>query len=370
MHALEPVNDGPRSARSVVSERFRWDGLLGEGGMATVFAAHDLNLDRPVAIKRLHAHFDSEEAVARFLREARVMARLSSEHTVRVFELGQHPDGAPYIVMERIWGRGLHELVGARGPMPVDEALEYVRQVCLALEEAHACGIVHRDVKPSNILVEEEAGRAPRVKVVDFGVAKARPHSEDRSGLTSISALLGTPEYMPPEQLYSAREVDARADIWGLGATLYFMLVGEPPFAANDLPQLLDKIQHTPAPLLRARRPDAPAYVEAVIQRCLHRDPAGRYRSVAEVARALSPIHAALPSFADESGPLFEATVITEGARAEPEVTQRMPAMPHVLSTPSEARETRPVLSRWKLPAVLAFGMALGALATHLLTRL
>src|SRR5690606_18285274 len=129
----------------------------------------------------------------RFMREARVMARLSSEHTVRVFELGLHSDGVPYIVMERVWGRALHEIVTARGPLPLDEAIEYVRQACLALAEAHACGIVHRDVKPSNILVEDDTGLGPRVKVADFGVAKARPHSEDRSGLTSMGALLGTP---------------------------------------------------------------------------------------------------------------------------------------------------------------------------------
>jgi eukaryotic-like serine/threonine-protein kinase len=353
----------------VSADRFRVDAVLGEGGMGSVFAAHDLNLDRPVAIKRLHGHLLRDEAIARFFREARVMARLSSEHTVRVYELGEDAEGAPYIVMERVWGRGLSELVAARGPLPLDEAIDYLRQACLALEEAHAYGIVHRDVKPSNILVQEDAERGPRVKVVDFGVAKACPRSdEDRSGLTSITALLGTPEYMAPEQLYAARDVDARADIWGLGATLYFMLVGEPPFTAPDLAQLLHRIQYAPAPLLRARRPEVPAYVEAVIQRCLHRDPAGRYRSASDVARALTPLHAGgLPSLvAEESGPLYEPTLITDGsAVSSPEVTQRMPSA----NVPPETKPTAAPRG-WKLPAALAVGAVFGAVASQLLARL
>jgi serine/threonine protein kinase len=278
------------SSRFFVGEifqgRFRIEALLGEGGMGRVFAAHDLNLDRPVAIKMLHAGFDDEESIARFLREGKVLARLSSEHTVRAYELAHDPNGAPYIVMERVSGRAIDALIAERGPPPCEEAIEYVRQVCLALAEAHAFGIVHRDIKPGNILVDEGAIGGPRVMVVDFGVAKARPHRDDRSGLTSISALLGTPEYMAPEQLYAAREVDHRADIWALGATLYFMLVGKPPVEAPNLGELVDRIQHGPTPSARAHRPDVPAHVEQVIARCLHRDPVGRFRSVQEMASA------------------------------------------------------------------------------------
>jgi eukaryotic-like serine/threonine-protein kinase len=376
---LASINkDGPRGPRSgarrafAFSERFRIDGILGEGGMATVFAAHDVQLDRPVAIKRLREPLESEEAALRFLREAKVMARLSSEHTVRVYELGQDAHGAPYIVMERIRGRGLDELVAERGPLPPDEAIEYVRQACLALEEAHACGIVHRDVKPSNILIEE--GRTSRVRVVDFGVAKARPHSEDRSGLTSISALLGTPEYMAPEQLYSAREVDHRADIWGLGATLYFMLAGEPPFAAPDLWQLLHKIQHVPTPSVRTRRPDVAPHLEAVIARCMHRDPFGRYRSVAELARSLAPLDAiAIPSFAEESGPLGEMTVVTVTDRElEPEVTERMPAASLLGAPPPTHDDLEPAKpsSHWTLPTAVAVGAIAGAALSQLLGQL
>jgi len=266
--------------------RFRFEGILGSGGMATVLAAHDTHLDRPVAVKTLRPSADRSRAIGRFVREAQVMARLSSEHTVRVYELGYHPDGTPYIVMERIRGRALDVIVAARGPLPVAEAVEYTRQACLALTEAHAAGIVHRDVKPSNLLVEEHAAGGPRVKVVDFGVAKLR--SEESSGLTSVSTLLGTPRYMAPEQVHSAHEVDTRADLWALGATLHFMLVGEPPFTAPDVAQLIDRLRHAPLPSLRARRPDVPAHVEAAFLRCLHRDPQGRFASARELARALT----------------------------------------------------------------------------------
>jgi eukaryotic-like serine/threonine-protein kinase len=382
-------NDG--SSRFFVGEifqgRFRIEAVLGEGGMGRVFAAHDLNLDRPVAIKMLHAGFDDEESIARFLREGKVLARLTSEHTVRAYELGHDPNGAPYIVMERVSGRAIDALIAERGPPPCEEALEYARQVCLALAEAHAFGIVHRDIKPGNILVDEGAIGGPRVMVVDFGVAKARPHREDRSGLTSISALLGTPEYMAPEQLYAAREVDHRADIWALGATLYFMLVGKPPFAAPNLGELVERVQHGPTPSVRAHRPEVPAHVEQVIARCLHRDPVGRFRTVQDLASALGVGYSEklpkLPKLHDDTG--YEATAITDLSPSEPsiddeptrEVTQRFPSASNVpvappLPSPPPLPSTVPPRRRrtWAwIPVAVAFGMAAGALLEHVLGR-
>jgi serine/threonine-protein kinase len=304
---------------SIFRRSFRIEAILGEGGMGRVFAAHDINLDRPVAIKLLLPQPDREEAAARFLREAQVLARLSSENTVRIYEVGRDDRGAPYIVMERARGCDLDALVGTRGPLPVDEAIEYIRQVCAVLAEAHAYGIVHRDVKPGNILVDQEAVRGPLVKIVDFGVAKARPAGQDASGLTAVSTLLGTPQYMAPEQLYSAREVDPRADVWGIGATLYFILAGEPPFDGEDLSELMDRIQHGPTPALRRLRPEVPAYVEEAVQRCLHRDPHGRFASVRDVARALRVATGwsdRLPTLGDDSGSLYDATTVMTGAVA------------------------------------------------------
>jgi len=360
----------------IFQETFRIESVLGEGGMGKVFAAHDLNLDRPVAIKLLHGTFDNDEAFARFLREAKVTARLASEHTVRIYALGYDAKGSPYIVMERVSGRTLDAVVAERGPLPWEEAIAVMRQVGTALAEAHGYGIVHRDVKPGNILLEERGPRGPRVKVVDFGVAKARPHGEDRSGLTSISALLGTPEYMAPEQLHSAREVDPRADLWGLGATLYFMLVGRPPFDGASLHELLENIQHaTPTPV-RAHRPDVPFHVDEAIVRCLHRDPEGRFRSVDELVRALDD---RLPSLVDDSDrALDEATAVTalpsepeDEPTAIEEVTERLPSASRVPvapapvaplpsgNVPAERRGARPWA--WTL-GVLGVGVVLGAL--------
>src|SRR5688572_2386600 len=195
---------------------FRIDAVLGEGGMGRVYAALDINLDRSVAIKVLHERFANDGQVAtRFVREARLLARLSSVHTVRVHSIGRTEQGTPYIVMERALGRDLGAIVEERGPLPWPEAVEYVRQMCAALGEAHVHGIVHRDIKPGNVLVGEAPTGEPLVKVVDFGVAKeGLPPGEDASGLTSTSVMFGTPEYMSPEQRRSTRDVDHRADIW------------------------------------------------------------------------------------------------------------------------------------------------------------
>jgi serine/threonine-protein kinase len=213
--------------------------------------------------------------------------------------------------MERASGRDLDALVEERGPLPVDEALEYVRQLCVVIAEAHAHGIVHRDIKPGNVLVGSGPTGEPTVKLVDFGIAKEDRPPGDHSGLTAVSALLGTPEYMSPEQLRSSRDVDCRSDIWSLGATLFFMLTGTAPFEAEHLSDLVERIQHGATPSIRSARPDVPQHLETVLARCLHRDPYGRFKSVGDLAAALSTFRSSgrLPSVATPNEP-FEPTQI------------------------------------------------------------
>jgi len=317
---------------------FRIDGLLGEGGMGRVYAAHDLNLDRSVAIKVLHERFANDGQMAsRFLREARLLARLSSVNTVRVHSIARTEQGTPYIVMERALGQDLDALVEERGPLPVPEMLDYVRQMCAALGEAHAVGIVHRDVKPGNVLVGTAPTGEPLVKVVDFGVAKeSLPPGEDASGLTTTTALFGTPEYMSPEQRRSTRDVDHLTDIWSLGATMFFMLVGRAPFAADNLAELLHLIQHGPTPSVREFRPEIAPEIDAVIARCLHRDPHGRFKSTAEIVAALTPFAINVPA-AGSTDPLLSAqfpeppsdpTPIMTITEAPAERTVAMPSPP------------------------------------------
>lgn len=282
---------------------FRIESVLGQGGMGCVYAAHDLHLDRPVAIKVLHQRYARDgQMAARFLREGRLMASLSSVHTTRVHMVGRDESGSPFIVMERAEGRDLGAIVEARSQLPWREAVEYLRQMCVALGEAHALGIIHRDIKPANVIVgESSVDGSPLVKVLDFGVAKEERSnsgvapSGEGSGLTSMRSVLGTPEYMSPEQFRATRDVDHRADIWSLGATLFFMIAGRPPFEADTLTELMSRIQHgvIPSILDHVRDDELPAALDAIIRRCLHRDPEGRFSTVTDLSAALGAITSA-----------------------------------------------------------------------------
>jgi serine/threonine protein kinase len=381
-----PTSNHHVSRRTLITDgfgaMFRIEAVLGEGGMGRVYAAHDTNLDRAVAIKVLHERFANDgQMAARFLREARLMARLSSVNTVRVHGIGRDDQGAPFIVMERASGCDLDALVEARGPLPLDEALEYSRQMCVAIAEAHAHGIVHRDIKPRNVLVGAAATGEPLVKVVDFGVAKEdRPAREEGSGLTSMSALLGTPEYMSPEQLRSTRDVDHRADIWSLGATLYFMLTGAEPFVAEDLQQLVDRIQHGPTPSVRTLRPDVPPHIDAAIERCFHRDAHGRFRSAGDLAAALTismpGSSGRLPSFETPNTPFEPTAVMPAPPSSEDSATdviERTLALPFARPEPPPPASARTAVVARARPAWIRIALALilgivvgGALASAL----
>jgi serine/threonine-protein kinase len=282
------VPTGPRPG-DLIAGKYRLERLLGEGGMGAVYAASHTQLREPVALKFLRAAAArSPDLVERFKREARAAVRIKSEHVARVLDVGTLPTGEPFMVMEMLAGMDLHKLSAARGPLPIPEAAVFLTQVCDAVSEAHLYGIVHRDLKPANLFLTRRADGSPLVKVLDFGISKVSGEEEDQN-LTATTDVLGSPLYMSPEQIRSPRDVDARADVWALGAILYKLLTGKAAFAAQTSSASLAKIVADPPPPLRAARPDAPAELEALVLRCLEKDVTRRVQSAAELARALAP---------------------------------------------------------------------------------
>jgi tRNA A-37 threonylcarbamoyl transferase component Bud32 len=273
----------------ILAGKLEVERVLGVGGMGVVVAARHLELDQRVAVKFLHQEaLSSAEAAARFVREARVAAKIRSEHVARVIDVGRLDNGAPYIVMEYLEGNDLAGQIEA-GPITVEDAVDYVIQACDAMAEAHALGIVHRDLKPANLFLTRRTDGAPVVKVLDFGISKLQMPTAADGGLTKTSAMIGSPYYMSPEQMKSPRDVDFRTDIWSLGCILYELLSGQVPFLRETLPELAVAIAlEDPPPLEQARREVSPGLAE-VVERALTKDRAQRFQHVGELAQALGP---------------------------------------------------------------------------------
>jgi eukaryotic-like serine/threonine-protein kinase len=280
-----PVQPG-----EILAGKFEVERVLGAGGMGIVVAARHTQLDQRVALKfLLPVACEVPGAVARFLREGKAAARITSEHVARVMDTGVLAGGAPYLVMEYLEGLDLGALVQQRGGLPADEAIEYVLQACEAIVEAHDLGIVHRDLKPANLFLAHRADGSPLVKVLDFGISKVAG-SGSRSQLTSASVLMGSPRYMSPEQMMSAKDVDARTDVWALGVILYELVTGKAVWHADTMQGLCALIASAPAPRLRESVANAPPILEDVICRCLAKAVGDRIASVADLAQALEPI--------------------------------------------------------------------------------
>ena len=358
-----PSEPPPFAPGSILGGKYRVERALGRGGMGVVVLARDEVLGRRVAIKILRAAGRSDEA--RFLREARAVARLTSEHVARVLEIGTREDGAPFLVMEYQSGSDLGRVLHDRGRLPPAVAVDYVLQASEALAEAHALGIVHRDLKPSNLFLAARMDGTPRILVLDFGIAKTTPAFEGRGGLdgepslTATSAVIGSPLYMSPEQLHSAKDVDARSDLWSLGVVLHELLTGRPPFEAESAAAMGAKIAAgAPAPLAQGC-PDAPPGLAAVLLRCLEKDPSRRFQDIAELAQALGP-------FAPEASRLSVdriARVARAGLLASDAV-----ALAPTLAAPARATTTRgwdtpraPAKRRIPYLAAVAALLAIGA---------
>ncbi|MBW2527297.1 MAG: serine/threonine protein kinase, partial [Deltaproteobacteria bacterium] len=278
--------DGVPKPGEVLAGKYRVERVLGVGGMGAVVAATHVHLDQSVAIKFLTSESARDpRRVERFSREAWAAAKIKSDHIARVSDVGALPDGTPYMVMEHLEGEDLEETL-RRGPLPIERAVSYLLQAAEALAEAHQKGIIHRDLKPGNLFVTKRADGSDWIKVLDFGISKITSGGQS---LTQTSALLGSPLYMAPEQLASSKYVDHRADIWALGVVLFELISGVPPFVEETLPQVCLRIlQGEPTPLLQVV-PNAPPGLDAVLRRCLTKDPAERFRHLAELARALVP---------------------------------------------------------------------------------
>lgn len=267
-------------------DKYRIDRILGRGGMGVVARATHLGLDEPVAIKALRGDVTADPEVhARFLREAQATVKLRSDHVAKIKDVGTLADGAPFIVMELLEGVDLRQMLDESGALAPALAVDFVLQACDALGEAHALGIVHRDIKPSNCFVTWRVDGSAAIKVLDFGISKLGGGAD--LALTQTQSVLGTPLYMSPEQMRSARSVDSRADIWSLGAVLYELIEGRPPFVADSFPELCVLVATEPPPPMVT--PGLPVELAQVIRSCLHKDPASRYQTVAELAAALAP---------------------------------------------------------------------------------
>jgi hypothetical protein len=286
----------------VIAGKYRVERVLGRGGMGLVLAAHDLQLERPVAIKvMLPGREHDSDGIQRFLREGRAAVKLTSDHVAKVFEVGVDGD-APFLVMEYLDGSDLGAVLARQGKLGLAESADYVLQACEAIAEAHAAGVVHRDLKPQNLFLARRPNGRFVVKVLDFGISKVM--RTDPAQLTRSGAVLGTPLYMAPEQMRSARQADPRTDVWALGVVLYELVTGRPPFLGETIPELALRIAEEEPVGMRALLPDVPEGFERVVLRCMRKDPAKRYPTVDALVADLLPFGSArAPGSPHTTGP-------------------------------------------------------------------
>jgi eukaryotic-like serine/threonine-protein kinase len=327
----------------VIAARYRIEIKIASGGFGSIFRALDLESGRDVAIKLLHPKLTKDPAViARFRREGDALARLRDPHTVTAYDIGEAKDGALYIAMELLEGQSLYTTFKELGPQPWRRVVAIARQVCSSLAEAHGLGIVHRDLKPANIHLEQRGDHHDYVKVLDFGIAKIVEGTPDldSSDLTHAGQMIGTFDYMPPEQMVGG-ECTAQSDIFTLGVVMYEMITGERPFgdmptAASMLAALFSKI---PAPM--STRAESPPELDLIVARCLARKPADRFPDVGELSAALD--HVLGGALGGSLGGDDDQTKLRIGAAPPRNTTARMDAMPEdatwIDSAPEQPRK-------------------------------
>jgi eukaryotic-like serine/threonine-protein kinase len=316
----------------VLADRYELEELVGTGGMSSVFRAHDLLLDRKVALKVLHEQYtEDDEYVARFKHEARSVATLSHPNIVTVIDRGEH-ENRQFIVFEYVDGDNLKQLIQRRGPAPVTTALELGMQIARGLSFAHQQGLVHRDVKPQNVLLNGDG----QAKVTDFGIARSL---DVKHGMTQTGTVLGTSDYIAPEQAQGQR-VDEHTDVYSLGVVLYELLTNEVPFPGENFVAVAMRHINEPPPPIRDKRPDVPPRVEAAIQRAMAKNPDDRFQTMADFCGEL------------------EACL----AEVQSQGTQ-------VIGAPARPRGPRRGVNPWPFVIALLVLIAIGAVVAYLIVR-
>ncbi|HEY0384994.1 MAG TPA: protein kinase [Pyrinomonadaceae bacterium] len=279
-----------------LANKYRIEELINEGGMGAVYRGTHVLMDKTVAVKVLHPALAADDKiVARFSREAKAASRISHPHALNVTDFGESDNGVVYLVMEYLRGKTLKEEIHQTGPMPLDRVVEIIRQVCGALEAAHGEGVVHRDLKSDNIMLVEVSGGDDWAKVLDFGIAKITEKVGQDPGLTAPNLIIGTPQYMSPEQCSQASEIDARSDIYSLGIILFEMLAGHVPFTGESPTAIMMKhLQDAPPSILEERK-DLPTSIGRVVARALAKRPEERFQTVSELSDSLSQAAEDLP---------------------------------------------------------------------------
>ncbi len=354
------------AAGEILLNRYRVEKLIGEGGTGIVVAATDLQREQRVAIKLLRSALESDELRTRFAREARAIGKIDSEHVVLVLDAGALDNGAPYMVLEHLEGRDLARVLEEDGPMAVEQAVDCMLHVCEALEKAHAAGIIHRDLKPANLFLTRREDGSLLVKVVDFGLSKildrsltapdGKPHE-----VTSAYDVLGSPRYMAPEQIRSARDVDGRTDLWSVGAVLFRLITGKYAFdAEGNVKATIAVLTGEPYELC-ALAPHAPRELAAVVSRCLEKDIARRFQTAEELSAALLP-------FASERTRRSLGRVAATAAVPEPDPEPEPDQAPAPLASDVPPSSKRPN----RLATALVLGvvvLAVGGLVAFELSR-
>ncbi|HEY0098412.1 MAG TPA: protein kinase [Pyrinomonadaceae bacterium] len=290
------VKTGDALVGQTLASKYRIEERISEGGMGTVYRATHVLMEKAVAIKVLHPSLAADDKiVARFTREAKAASRISNPHALNVTDFGESENGIVFLVMEYLRGKTLKEVIRGEGPMPLARVVEVTRQICGALDAAHAEGVVHRDLKSDNIMLEEVAGGSDWAKVLDFGIAKILETEGPDPELTAPNLIIGTPQYMSPEQCSQASGIDARSDIYSLGIILYEMLVGHVPFTGESATAIMLKHLQEPPPSVLDERKDVPPAVAQVIARALSKMPEDRQASAGELAEALASAAADAP---------------------------------------------------------------------------
>jgi serine/threonine-protein kinase len=363
--------------------KYRVEELVSEGGMGTVYRGTHILMDKTVALKVLNPALAADNViVSRFSREARAASRISHPHAISVTDFGESEDGIVFLVMEFLHGKTLKEIIKNSGPLPLRRVVEIMRQVCGALEAAHAEGVVHRDLKSDNIMLLDLA-QEDWVKVLDFGIAKIQEAAGEDPGLTAPDLIIGTPQYMSPEQCSHSSEIDARSDIYSLGVIVFEMLAGHVPFTGESpTAVMLKHLQEEPPDLLKERN-DLPPEVAQVVARALAKRPEDRFPTMSDLSKSLTSASesatASIPLTDEEerrNERLANRIIIPTGSesplgtRADDEVTVVHPNPREAVSTAGHLQAPQVTKSNsWRLAAISLVGVLIIGGVLYIMTR-